>query len=137
MTTEPELKRLCIYQTIDYFKKTVTLSEQKRDKFKLSNGAHYRIKHIYSQYVYVHYKGLFGSTPKSSIDRETCDYIIFTYPINEHGYYRSDFLFVLIRTKTLRNMILKKEYICDSKSVLGCSYKFNINDLIKNGVLLF
>jgi hypothetical protein len=134
--TEPELKRLCIYQTIDYFKKMFTLSEQKQDKFKLSNGAHYRIKHVYSQYVYVLYKGLFGSTPKNSIDRETCDYMVFTYPINENGYYRSDYLFVLIRTQTLRKMILAEEYISNSKSFLGCFYKFSIDQIIKNGTLL-
>jgi hypothetical protein len=132
---EWELSRLAIYLTIDLYMKKYKLMEHCKKTFKLSNGYKYKVKFNYEQYIYFNYHSLLLGSDVG-LNKDNCDGYIIVYPKNSIGMYRDDFIWILIKTDDIIDMIKDKMYICDEKSIMKSRYKFSLQDFINRGKLL-
>lgn len=132
---EEEITQMAMYCVIDYYRKKYVLEEYRSRHFKLSNGYIYKVKFNYDQYIYIDYKTLFRGE-NTGIKKDKCDGYVIITPINSRGFFRSNFLFILIQKQGLQRMISEKMYISDEKGLLVCRYKFSVRDVINNGKLL-
>lgn len=135
MCDESELTRLAIYMCIDSYMKKYELVEQKKKYFILSNNYKYKVKFNYEQYVYFNYWTIFNGG-NVGLNKDNSDGYIIIYPKNSRGFYRHDFLFILIKTDDIIDMICNKVYVCDEKRLTYRRYKFNVQDIISKGKLL-
>jgi len=132
---ELELNRLAIYLVMDYYLRKYSLVKHNKKHFTLSNGLKYRIKYVYGEYWFLRYHSLFNRG-NVGLNKDDCDYYIFICCINSRMLYRHDFKFFLIKTDSIIDMIIQKQYITDSKRFFSCKYKFNINNIINSSKLL-
>lgn len=132
---EWELARLAIYLTIDFYMKKYYLLEHHKKIFKLSNNYKYKIKFNYDQYIYFNYYTICGGS-NVGLNKDCSDGYVIVYPKNPQGLYRHDFLWILIKTDDIIEMISSKMYISDEKRLLYSRYKFSLQDIINRGKLL-
>jgi hypothetical protein len=132
---ELELSRLAIYLVIDYYMRIYSLVKHNKKHFTLSNGLKYRIKYVYTEYWFLRYHSLFNRG-NVGLNKDNCDYYIFVYPVNSRMLYRQDFKFFLIKTDSIIDMIIQKQYITDSKRLFSSKYKFSVNSIINNSTMI-
>jgi hypothetical protein len=132
---ENELSRLAIYIVIDFYNRRYKLLEHHKKIFKLSNNYTYKIKFNYDQYIYFNYKSLFKGS-NVGLNKDNCDGYIIVYPKNSIGLYRDDFLWILIKTDDIIDMITSKKYICDEKNIMKSRYKFSLYDITNKGKII-
>lgn len=130
---ENELCRLAIYLTEDYYMRKYKLISHDKKYFKLTNGYKYKIKFNYDQYFYLNYHTFFRGGDCGLNKNFDSDGFIIIYPINGNGIYRDDFLWIIIKTDDIINMITNKMYISDEKGLFKSRYKFSIQDILNNG----
>lgn len=130
---ELELSRLAIYQVMDYLVGQYYLIKHDKKHFTLSNGRTYKIKFIFGEYVNFKYHSIFGDV---GLNNDNCDFYVFVYPINDRMIYRHDFVFYLLSTDEIINLIKNKKYICDVKGFMTSKYKFTVKTIFSSGVKL-
>lgn len=135
MCDEGELTRLAIYMTIDDYMRKYELQEQNGKKFKLTNGYKYKVKFNYDQYVYFNYWTLLKGS-NVGLNKDNVDGYVIVYPINSRAFYRHDFLWVLIKTDDIIDMICNETFITNEIRFSYSRYKFNIQCIISKGKLL-
>jgi hypothetical protein len=132
---ECELSRLAIYMTIDFYMKKYKLVEHYKKTFKLANGYKYKIKFNYDQYIYFNYHSLLKGS-NVGLNKDNCDGYVIVYPKNSIGIYRDDFIWILIKTDDIIDMIKSQMYICEEKNIFKSRYKFSLHDISNKGKLL-
>ena len=136
MCDEGEFIKVAIYLTMDYYMNKYKLEYHKNKYFKLSNNFKYKVKFNYEQYIYFNYKTLFRGS-NVGLNKDNSDGYVIVYPINHDGNYRQDFIWIIIKTDDLIQMIIDKLYISNEIGFFKSRYKFSVRDIIARGKQLF